>query len=158
MALYLPYPIIMRLQEKYDEGFDSMFGPRQTYFFRVIAIQMMLACVYAGYALCGESPTGVLVCGVLIGCFTAAVHASTMQLISAWDPYLTSWASLGKDFAGAVPVVTYFLRGFEPSSATLWEFQTMQLFPLVLICLCAVCCTGLHSAGIWDKAYSRLGY
>jgi hypothetical protein len=157
-ALFLPYPFMMFLQEKYDEHFDSMFGPRQTYFFRVISVQMVLACVYAVYSFVGESPVGVLVCGVFIGACSAAVLSSTMQLMSAWDPHLTAWASLGKDVAGALPVVTYFLLGFSASSASIAEFQLMQLFPIILVCICAVCCVALHSVGIWDKAYSRLGY
>lgn len=158
MAICLPYPVILLLQEKFDEHFDSVFGPRQTYFFRVIAMQMMLACVFAGYSMCAESPAGVLICGVLIGCFTAAALASTMQLMAAWDPHLNAWASMGKDVAGALAVITYSLRAFSASEASSWEFQSMQLFPIVIICLSAMFLTGLHSVGIWDKAYARLGY
>lgn len=157
-ALCIPFPIVLVLQEKFDEHFDSLFGPRQTYFFRVIAVQIILAAVFAGYALSCESEVGVLVCGVFIGSFSAAVMASTMQLMSAWDPPLTAWASVGKDIAGAMPVLTYYMLSFSASTATVRQFQTMQLFPIVLICICAVCCTGLHSLGIWDKAYARLGY
>jgi len=157
-ALCLPYPVMLLLQEQYDLRFDSMFGPRQTYFFRIIAVQIMLAATLAGYALSSESPTAVIVCGVIIGSLAAAAWSSTMQLMSAWDPHLTAWASVGKDAAGATPVATFFLLGFSASSASVGDFQRMQLFPIVLICLCAVLLTGLHAAGIWDKAYSRLGY
>jgi len=157
-ALCLPYPVLLVLQEKFDQQFDSLFGPRQTYFFRIIAVQIMLAATLAGYSLSGESPTAVLICGVMIGSFSAVAWSSTMQLMSAWDPSLTAWASVGKDAAGATPVITYFMLGFSASSATAWEFQCMQLFPIVMICLCTVGLTGLHSAGIWDKAYARLGY
>lgn len=157
-ALCLPYPVMLVLQEKFDQQFDSLFGPRQTYFCRIIAVQMMLAATLAGYSLSGESPTAVLVCGVLIGSLSAAAWSSTMQLMSAWDPSLTAWASVGKDAAGATPVITYFMLGFSASAATAREFQSMQLFPIVLICICAVCLTGLHASGIWDKAYARLGY
>lgn len=157
-ALCLPYPVMLLLQEQFDIHFDSMFGPRQTYFFRIIAVQIMLAATLACYSLSSESPTAVLVCGVLIGSFAAAAWSSTMQLLSAWDPHLTAWASVGKDAAGATPIVAYFMLGFSASAASAGDFQRMQLFPIVLICLCAVLLTGLHAAGIWDKAYSRLGY
>lgn len=158
MALFIPYPIVLLLQEKFDEQFDAVFGPRQTYFFRVIAVQMVLAVAFAAYSLSSESPPMVLVCGVLIGFFSGATLSSTMQLMSAWDAYLAAWASLGKDVAGALPVVTYLLFGFSASGATTWEFQSMQLYPIILISLCAICLTALHSAGTWDKAYARLGY
>jgi hypothetical protein len=119
---------------------------------------MSLAAVFAGYSLAGNSPSMVLVYGCLIGFFSGATLSSTMQLMSAWDAYLAAWASVGKDVAGALPVVTYFLLDFSASEATTLEFQSMQLYPIVLISLCAIFLTGLHSAGLWDKAYERLGY
>merc|ERR1719498_2242568 len=120
----------MILQEKFDHHFDAMFGPRQTYFFRINAVQMMLLVVFVAYSLSCKSPTAVLVCGALVGSFSAAIFSSTMQLMAAWDPHLTAWASMGKDLAGAFPVITYALRAFSASEASTWEFQSMQLFPI----------------------------
>lgn len=34
----------------------------------------------------------------------------------------------------------------------------MQLFPIILVCCCALCLSCVHFAGAWDKAYARLGY
>lgn len=158
MSLFAPYPVVLLLQEHFDKIFDSMFGPRQTFFFRIIAVQIFLVAIFAGFSLCSNSPSGVLLCGVLLGCFTSAALSSTMQLMSAWDPTLTAWASLGKDGGGVTPVLTYFLLNFSASKASSSDFQSMQFFPIIVICVSAVCCTGLHSSGIWDKVYQRLGY
>jgi hypothetical protein len=158
MALYIPFPLVLLLQEQFDQRFDAMFGPRQTYFFRVIAVQMVLAVTFAAYSLASKSPALVLVCGAFIGFFSGATLSSTMQLMSVWDAYLAAWASVGKDIAGALPVITYLVFGFSASASKTSEFQAMQLFPIILISLCSIILTGLHSTGLWDKAYERLGY
>lgn len=158
MALYLPYPVTLILQHNFDGYFDRLFAPRQTYFFRVVICQLYSVGAFFGLALCYGSPSGVLVCGIIIGFLSAACLASTMQLMSSWDLQLIAWASLGRELGTVLPVVTYYMLDFQASTATMFEFQRMQIFPGAALFLCSLCGTFMHFSGVWDKAYSRLGY
>mmetsp|Transcript_29503 Transcript_29503/g.48272 ORF Transcript_29503/g.48272 Transcript_29503/m.48272 type:complete len:442 (+) Transcript_29503:47-1372(+) len=158
ITLYIPYPVTMLCQEAMDSRLDMIFTTRNTYFFRVILVPVMLAGIFVAYAFCSKSVPGILVCGSGIGLLSAACMASTMQLMSAQAPHLTAWASLGRDLGGVFPVVTYWAFDFSASKATTQEFQRMLVFPGFVLCLCALFSTGLHCAGVWDKAYSRLSY
>lgn len=158
IAFYVPYPATLILQERFDEYFDRRFSTRQTYFFRVVLCQLYSIGAFAGLSLCYRSPAGVLVCGCIIGFLSSACLASTMQLMSSWEPSLAAWASLGKEIGGVLPVVTYYMLEFRASAASVHEFQRMQLFPGVALFLCSSCGIFMHFSGILDKAYSRLGY
>lgn len=156
-CLFIPGPLVWFLQQRFDAEFDTHYGARATYFFRLAIGQGIIACICICWALMPQMPYTVLVIGVLIGFFSQAVLSSSLQVLSTMNPSLTSYASIGYLAGSATPVIIFFAYGFAPTS-TLHTFQ-LAVYTVPAVCFLSCALLGfLHSSSsIFQNAYDRLG-
>lgn len=157
-CLYLPYPIMPLVQQKFDKKFDERFSTRWMYFLRVVAMQLCLALAVLGWMFIPQSPCFILFVGALLGAMASVIISSSFQMVAALDPHLVVYAQLGQQAGGALPVAVFFALRFD-SDSTLYEFR-MVLTTVVTVCLLvAALLSHIHfNTELFAKAYSRLSY
>eukprot|EP00929_Paragymnodinium_shiwhaense_P038766 TRINITY_DN20449_c0_g1_i1.p1 TRINITY_DN20449_c0_g1~~TRINITY_DN20449_c0_g1_i1.p1 ORF type:complete len:445 (-),score=61.39 TRINITY_DN20449_c0_g1_i1:50-1384(-) len=158
LVLWSPYPFVAALQEKYDIYFDEWFSTRNTYYFRTVALQGALAVIASSWLFLPQTPFHILTHGFLMGITASAILSSSMQLISAMDPVLVAYATMGEQAGKLTPVIAYSMSSFHPD-ASLAMFRAISS-PAVAVCFLSGCYLSyLHfSTNVFEKAYRRLSY
>lgn len=154
----IPFPVMGLLQHKFDAAFDEKFSTEVTYAFRVIALQLILACTILLWMYLPQTQTNVLGLGFLLGSICSSIISSCLQMTSAISPQYMTTAKMGLQIGGILPIVVFTGIGFNPSSPVV-HFQH-ALLCVVVICLLS---TGVLSyfhftTGLFAKAYDRLAY
>merc|ERR1740117_984151 len=86
VCLYAPCPLVCILQERFDEWFDAVYSANVTFFFRIVFMQLVLACLVLGWMFVHQTPAIVLSVGVCLGIIYSTVISSSTQMASTMDP------------------------------------------------------------------------
>jgi len=155
-CIFLPGPVVWFLQQRFDADFDTRYGAKVTYFFRLVAVQVIIACISMFWVLTSQTPYMVLGIGVLIGFCSQAVLSSAMQFVATMHPSLTAYAASGFLAGGTIPVPIFFLVGFQPNS----DLQKFGMVVMVVPAVCFVACAFLGylhwTTTIFESTYDRL--
>ncbi|CEM12622.1 unnamed protein product [Vitrella brassicaformis CCMP3155] len=133
---FLPAPLMISLQIKYDSVFDQLYGTDSTYLFRTsfVTIVAGVVCFCAGFA---DTWAGVLTVGILLGCLTSALLSSSQQLLATGDSKLPAVVKLGTGVAAGTTVLVTKLSGFKPD-ASRTEILIFLAVPLIVTTFCVV--------------------
>lgn len=157
-CLYLPYPLVPLVQQKFDKKFDDQSAARRMYFLRVIAMQFVLGLAVLGWTFLPQSPAYILVVGVLLGALNSVIVSSSFQMVSTLDPQLVVYAQLGQVVGGALPVAMFFFLNFD-SDSPLREFRLVVAVVPIVCMLSAIFLSYIHfGTELFEKAYRRLSY
>lgn len=158
LCLLAPQPIVSFLQQSFDAYFDRKYSTEVTYQFRVMMMQITLACGIIAWMFAPVSEWIVLMFGCLIGFLSSSIISSSMQLVAAIGPTYVIYVRLGLTLGGALPTLVFSCMSFHPSSSRS-EFQR-ALIPTVSIPMLAACILHyLHRrVNLFNKAYERLAY
>lgn len=159
VCLYAPCPLVCILQERFDEWFDAVYSANVTFFFRIVFMQLVLACLVLGWMFVHQTPAIVLSVGVCLGIIYSTVISSSTQMASTMDPVNVNYVLLGQQVGGLLPILAFFVVSFCPVESPLYMFKWV-LLPLLPLCLVAVGLLSYFDFGlaIFKKGYDRLSH
>lgn len=158
LCLFTPGPLIVLLQQQYDQYFDEQISTRVAYFIRVIAFQVLLGLVVVAWVLVPQEPGTVLLMGVLLGVISNVILSSSLQMVAASDPKHIATAKLGMQSGGVLPVILFKSTGFLPTSP-LPFFQHLVVTVGYISVGVSIILFLLHTrSDLFEKAYARLSY
>merc|ERR1719271_1591898 len=117
LCLVAPQPVMSLLQQSFDAFFDEQFSTKVTYAFRVITMQLILAGTVLVWILAPVQQWIVLCIGCSLGIVCAAIVSSSLQMVAAIGPTHIVNTKLGFQIGGCLPILVFFIAGFEPHSS-----------------------------------------
>eukprot|EP00747_Dinoflagellata_sp_TGD_P112533 gnl/TRDRNA2_/TRDRNA2_171500_c3_seq1.p1 gnl/TRDRNA2_/TRDRNA2_171500_c3~~gnl/TRDRNA2_/TRDRNA2_171500_c3_seq1.p1 ORF type:complete len:465 (-),score=30.30 gnl/TRDRNA2_/TRDRNA2_171500_c3_seq1:42-1436(-) len=157
-AVYVPYPIVIFAQSRFDAYLDEWFGPHRTYMFKVVFMELGIACIAALWAQRGtQTPWGVIGIGCLLGTACSLVSSSGAQLAASLSPLKMVQGQLATQAGALVPVIAFHVTSFKPCSGMTSFAQAIS--PIVVACTVVSIFLGvlhLTGAGGLEVGYRRL--
>lgn len=159
LAAYGPFPLALWLQVNFDGFFDKMHGTKMTFCFRVMALPVLMAVVLGVLAFLCTLWVAVLICGLLLGFMYASTIASSLQMVSSWEPILVVWAQMGNTVGSSTAVIAFFIFSFRAAEASTQEFRTILLVPIGIVVITSSILMYWHfKEDMFEHVYRRLAY
>lgn len=114
-ASAVPVLPLLILQAIYDERFDTRFGTRRAYVFRlVVSMVIMTGCLLV---VLPKTQALVLVAAALVGVTDAAAFGAATQLFSMFPPAAGGLYFTGASLTSLISIALTFATGFEAADA-----------------------------------------
>lgn len=111
----VPVLPLLVLQTLYDERFDTRFGTRRAYVFRlVVSMVIMTGCLLI---VLPKTQALVLVAAALVGVTDAAAFGAATQLFSMFPPVAGGLYFTGASLTSLISIALTFATGFEAADA-----------------------------------------